>query len=317
MTTPDGKCKVFISWSGELSKAVAIALQSWLRFCSEARVFMSSTDIQLGDRALNTIRGELEQTDIGLIVLTQENMTSPWVNFEAGAISKTIGTGEATPDQLVIPVLVDIRTIALVKGPLTQFQAALHCDEEGFKDIARRVSEIGGDDPATAKMRMDTGWPRFAGEVEKALSTSPATIMDEPPRADSDMLEEILVTMRTLVSRVRSLERRSYNMNLSEPEQNESGSKGARATSGTFVRPTESRRSRVEGIAQMRVIEEVLTSFNLKPTEMHESPEGFTVVVERPEDGLGRNHLLSVSERVSRLVGAPVRLEVVPTDRDG
>jgi hypothetical protein len=48
----------------------------------------------------NEISKELEQSKIGIIAMTEENLTSPWIMFEAGAISKVVEEGpvRAVPD---------------------------------------------------------------------------------------------------------------------------------------------------------------------------------------------------------------------------
>jgi hypothetical protein len=48
--------------------------------------------------------------------MTEENLTSPWIMFEAGAISKVVEEG------LVCPIVFGINKTDLV-GPLASFQA--------------------------------------------------------------------------------------------------------------------------------------------------------------------------------------------------
>ncbi len=83
--------KVFISWSGERSKAVAQAWHDWLPNVIQAvEPWMSETDIAKGARWGMDMARELDETRVGIICLTPENLNAPWILFEAGALSKTL-----------------------------------------------------------------------------------------------------------------------------------------------------------------------------------------------------------------------------------
>jgi len=82
---------VFISWSGERSKWVAEAMRDWLPLVLQtAKPWMSATDIEKGSRGLNEVSGRLQGMKIGIVCLTPENLETPWILYEAGALSKTI-----------------------------------------------------------------------------------------------------------------------------------------------------------------------------------------------------------------------------------
>lgn len=119
--------KVFISWSGERSKAVAEALHDWLpNVIQTVRPWVSLADIEKGTRWSTDIAAQLEECRIGLICLTPENLSAPWLLFEAGALSKTL---EKT---FVCPYLVNLQP-ADVRGPLSQFQMTTAEKEETRK----------------------------------------------------------------------------------------------------------------------------------------------------------------------------------------
>src|SRR5688572_18638179 len=109
--------KVFISWSGERSKAVAVALREWLPdVIQSVHPWLSSEDIDAGLRWNDEVTRELSQTRFGIICLTAENQTAPWILFEAGALAKTI---EKTH---VVPYLIGLEPTDVQRGPLAQFQ---------------------------------------------------------------------------------------------------------------------------------------------------------------------------------------------------
>ncbi len=125
--------KVFISWSGERSKSVATALKEWipltLQYCHP---WVSDKDISAGDRWAQTIATELESSNFGILCITPENLTSEWILFEAGALSKSM------QDAKVIPVLYGLELSDLT-GPLSQFQA-LKTDMDGILNLAKAIN---------------------------------------------------------------------------------------------------------------------------------------------------------------------------------
>ena len=81
--------KVFISWSGELSLEVAQLLKRWVKCVLQAtEPWLSSEDIAKGSLWSNEINEQLVKTSVGIICVTRENATTPWIHFEAGALAK-------------------------------------------------------------------------------------------------------------------------------------------------------------------------------------------------------------------------------------
>lgn len=111
--------EVFISWSGEKANKYAKFLEDMLNriFSKRAETFYSG-NIESGAVWLDRINQALENSKIGIIILTKESMRKPWVNFEAGAIFKA--NKENTS---IIPVCVDISFKDLDDHPLRFFQS--------------------------------------------------------------------------------------------------------------------------------------------------------------------------------------------------
>jgi hypothetical protein len=81
---------IFISWSGDRSKAIAETLKDWLpRVLQSARPWLSTRDIEKGTRSLSEMNKALGGMGFGITCLTPENRQAPWILFEAGALSKT------------------------------------------------------------------------------------------------------------------------------------------------------------------------------------------------------------------------------------
>ena len=84
---------------------------------------MSGTDIEPGARWSNAIAEELDAISIGIVCVTRENQSSPWLNFEAGALAKRL-----IDQARVVPLLIDL-TPSDVLQPLGQFQ--IEADDQG------------------------------------------------------------------------------------------------------------------------------------------------------------------------------------------
>lgn len=126
--------RIFISWSNETSQKIALALRDWLPtvlpYCEP---WVSSEDIDKGARWTAELGKELEQTQYGIICVVPGNLNSPWLNFEAGAISKSLEFGR------VAPLLLNIGRDE-IDGPLAQFQSAIFEAD----DFIRLLTSIDG-----------------------------------------------------------------------------------------------------------------------------------------------------------------------------
>jgi hypothetical protein len=71
---------IFISWSGERSRAVGDLLDDWLQCVIQAlNPWMSSKDIDRGALWFSEITNQLKDTTLGIICLTKENLNKPWI----------------------------------------------------------------------------------------------------------------------------------------------------------------------------------------------------------------------------------------------
>lgn len=81
--------KVFISWSKNLSKDCAEILSDWIKCTLQAsEPWVSSKDIDKGSLWFNEINDQLKDTKVGIVCLTKENKSNPWILFESGALAK-------------------------------------------------------------------------------------------------------------------------------------------------------------------------------------------------------------------------------------
>lgn len=195
--TEQSDVKVFISWSGNLAKSVALALREWLPLLFDrVAPWASDTDIAAGQRGLAQIEAELAGTSFGLVVVTAENQHAPWLNFEAGALSKTVA---GDTEHRVVPLLVDLAGPAELTGPLAQFQAKM-ARKDGVRDVVRSLAAVARVDPAMAGRRFDAYWPQLEAEIDAAKAAAPLGAAVPERREEADVLGEILLHVRSLRS---------------------------------------------------------------------------------------------------------------------
>lgn len=132
--------KIFISWSGGTSKAVAEVFRNWLP-CVIQNVdpYISSGDIEKGSQWLVSISAELNASNFGIICLTPSNIKAPWVNFEAGALSKVIDRSN------VCPFLFGMKPSNVRDSPFTNFQMTINTKEDVFSLVVTINKTMGED----------------------------------------------------------------------------------------------------------------------------------------------------------------------------
>lgn len=190
--------KLFISWSGERSRAVAVALRDWLPLILHyVQPWVSATDIDAGQRWATEVGQQLNDSSFGVLCLTRDNLQSPWILFEAGALAKSIATGA------VVPYLLDLE-FSDVTGPLAQFQAKKADRIPTFELITAINHRATGPVPMERVQELfGMAWPR----LQQILSqVPPANISAQPTRSQREVLEELVQVIRAVEQRTRVLE---------------------------------------------------------------------------------------------------------------
>jgi hypothetical protein len=146
---------IFISWSGEKSRRIALALKAFLQDVNQRIIaWFSEEDITAGQRWGNELSAQLENTNFGIICVTQEALQSQWLIFEAGALSKSVKIGR------VCPYIIDFDRRQLT-GPLSQFQAK-EANKEQTWQLLQSINLSMGDDALTEerlKRYFEAFWP--------------------------------------------------------------------------------------------------------------------------------------------------------------
>ena len=247
--------KVFLSWSGERSKAVAELLNEWLCCVIQAaRPWVSTRDLDRGSLWFSEINDQLKDTSVGIICLTQENRVRPWILFEAGALAKGLSTAR------VCTLLIDLEPKD-VEDPLAQFNHTSPTEESMFNLVRTLNTALGvnGLDPRVLEQVFETYWPQFDKKF-KDIVKNIKDISSAKPRAKDDLLGEILENTRLLNNRIRRLERAQEEFPIKQNIKNLIEYKLARGNSRENI--IEELRSRVP----IQIINETLGKLESKNT---------------------------------------------------
>lgn len=202
---------VFLSWSGDHSHDVAKAFSDWLpQVINALKPWISSEDIKKGTRWFEEIGSTLSESNAGIIFVTSENSNAPWLNFEAGALSKSLDKSR------VIPFLVDLSNSDLV-GPLTNFNTVSNTKPETFK-LIKSLNDILNDgekrDLPKLEEAFEVWWPKLEKKLDEISITKPIKDRKTKKRSQEDVLEEILKLVRSIHS--NNVPNNQLNTNNSE-----------------------------------------------------------------------------------------------------
>jgi hypothetical protein len=189
--------KIFISWSGERSQKLAEALREWLPLVLHyAEPWLSKSDIKAGDRWSIEVAKELQESNFGIICVTKDNLDSPWILFESGALAKSMVDGR------VIPLLLDL-DFKEISGPLAQFQAK-KADEDGIKELVMSLNKAAQSPDPDDRLAKIFG-PLYADLGEKITAIPTTNKPHKQTRPQGEILEELVSGIRSVEMRVREI----------------------------------------------------------------------------------------------------------------
>lgn len=186
--------KVFISWSGNKSQEVAKILKQWIPCVIQSvEPYFSSADIDKGARWSTDIARELQDASFGILCVTKDNLSSAWLNFEAGALSKSIEQAK------VCPFLVDLKPSDIQNSPILQFQMASATKDDVFR-LFKSINQNIGDSSLSEDVLSTTFeifWPKIEDALKSVATIDDAISVSETPSKDTQApIEEILELVR-------------------------------------------------------------------------------------------------------------------------
>lgn len=192
--------KVFLSWSGETSHKVALIFRDWLpSVIQSVEPYVSSEDIDKGTRWSTDIAKELEESSYGILFVTSSNIEAPWLNFEAGALSKAFSKSN------VSPFLFNVKRSEIKSGPLLQFQSTIYNKEDVYKLIhgINKATDRTSLSESRLKNIFEVWWAQLDSKLKTlneevaSRSSSNEENFKNNGVLQADILEEILELTRT------------------------------------------------------------------------------------------------------------------------
>jgi hypothetical protein len=186
---------VILSWSGPQSRKVAETLNGWLKdVLPGIKPWISTEDITKGAVWFPALLGRLEAARLCIICITPENVRSPWLYFEAGAIA-----GKST-DTRVCSYLIGLEPTQISSGPLGQFQATVAEKADTWRlvrDINKHL-QSGAHNEMLLEGNFEGKWLR----LKQALDTIRAEYKDAPVHEvpESEALKAVYQLGREAIS---------------------------------------------------------------------------------------------------------------------
>ena len=154
---------IFLSWSGSTSRQLAGILRGWLpTVLPYAKPWLSSEDIQTGQPWDSELTKRLEETSYSIVCVTTRRVAmAPWVNFEAGAVSKFVKQGRVSP-----LLVCDLSTDDLTNLPLGRFQCT-ELTEAGVLRLLHSINTEAGSDMSDGEIKhnLNNTWRQLKKDV--------------------------------------------------------------------------------------------------------------------------------------------------------
>jgi TIR domain len=192
---------ILISWSNRHSHELAKVLADWLpRVIPGVQPWLSERDIDKGSDWFEQLNAELRAARHCIICVTPENIGSPWLYYEAGAVKMR---SSLSGNALVCPYLLGVEPSSLSGTPLSQLQCTTASEDETWRLIRtlnRRSDTASGE--GLLRGNFQHCWPELQGKIQiirESIETATA--------AQKEAIEKVLSLPKTSESRSQDLVR--------------------------------------------------------------------------------------------------------------
>src|ERR1700761_123448 len=169
--------KVFITWSSENSRRIALALHDLIgKILQTVEPFMSEKDVDRGTRWQAGLASELDTAAMGIICLTPDNLSAPWLLFESGALSNKFENAEPR----VYTYLNKVNPADIIQ-PLSMFQHTLATKEDTRVLIQSIHTYTKSATPGEQGLNelFDLMWPKMQAVLDTPLEEAKVTHRDQ------------------------------------------------------------------------------------------------------------------------------------------
>lgn len=196
--------EIFVSWSGQRSRAVAELLKKWIKMVLQGtEPWVSTQDLESGSLWVSDLNQQLSVSATGIVCITQENKTAPWIHFEAGALAKGLTKAR------VCTFLIDLKPEDIA-NPLGQFNHTLPTRDSMWKLVKSFNQRLKGPshlEESVLAQLFALFWPKFEEEFRQVLEANKSTAQAKARTSESYLIE-VLENTRALSQRVNAIEAR-------------------------------------------------------------------------------------------------------------
>lgn len=186
--------KVFLSWSGPTSQQVASALRDWLPSVIQAiEPWMSEKDIKSGTWWSEEIVRELKENPFGVVCLTPDNKSAPWLHFEAGALANAVTRPRVCPYLFQLQPTDIVPPLGLLQGNKADKSGTLKM-VESMNESIQSSNRLNKEMLARA---FEKWWPELDVKLKAVPIPKEGTVSQ---RNQEDKIDEILQLVRQIVS---------------------------------------------------------------------------------------------------------------------
>jgi hypothetical protein len=183
--------KLFVCWSGDRGLKFANVCKDWLRkVVGDQLVPALSVDIEKGGLWFDDLTDALREARVGIVCLTPEGVTSPWIHFEAGILAKALEADPAASRQpsstlRIFPFLFGVDPMSL-KGPLAAFQATSVIDKDDTWRLIESILGLMPDDERPDRKEVNGRFKANWKSLQEGLKQiEPAPLTDVVPDFES------------------------------------------------------------------------------------------------------------------------------------
>lgn len=179
--------KLFIGWSGALSKRIAEVLREHIgKVNPYIEPFVSTKDIAIGSPWESELFRELKSANYGILCMTGDNLSALWLFYEAGVLS--LGTSMNNPNEQsrVAPIQFSGERAGSLKGPLAHFQSGSFSRDMMWRltremnALCRKLYAISANEeeketylkPKKLKAKFDADYERLEQEIRQILESA-------------------------------------------------------------------------------------------------------------------------------------------------
>lgn len=223
MEQNDNDIRLFLSWSGKKSSRLASIFKTYVTdIFPDSDIYYSSDDIRGGEKWRSSIESGLNDRNFSIIFLTESNLQSKWIYFEAGALSKSMTVAK------IQPFLYDLK-VGSISEPLSSYQAR-ELDKDNILKTIYDINNLNRNpiDRSILDRNFKRLWPEMEKDLAEVSSISDDYDSDHPEITDAPMLnqdEQISEILRLVRSSQKDVSDTSANIMNSkfintEPEDN-------------------------------------------------------------------------------------------------